>query len=60
MLLLSCLFVLNTVTKDPWVILVTYITEVNNSQPIVVHTNTSLAFNPLASKDGNLKIDTVL
>jgi hypothetical protein len=50
----------NTVTKDPWVIRVTYITEVKNSQPIAVHIDTSLAINPLASKDENLKIDTIL
>jgi hypothetical protein len=62
MLRLLCLFALkayalciedlcNMVSKDPWVILVTNFIEVNNSQAIVVDTDTSLMVYPLASKN---------
>jgi hypothetical protein len=71
MLRLPCLFALrayvlcienlcNTVSKDPWIILVTHFIQVNNSQAIAVDTDTSLMVYPLASKNRYLNIDTVV
>jgi hypothetical protein len=49
------------VSKDPRVIFVTqYFIHVYNSHAIVVHTDALLVVYPLASKDGNIKIDTIV
>jgi hypothetical protein len=42
----------DTVDKHPWIILVTYIFQVNQCEPIVIYVHTIRVFYPLAPKDG--------
>jgi hypothetical protein len=41
----------DTIGKHPWIILVTYIFQVNQFEPIVIYVHTIRVFYPLAHKD---------
>jgi hypothetical protein len=42
----------NTLGKHPWIILVTYIFQVNQCEPVVVYVHTIRVIYPLAPEDG--------
>jgi hypothetical protein len=42
----------DTVGKHPWIILATYIFQVNQCEPVVVYVHTIRMFYPLAPEDG--------
>jgi hypothetical protein len=48
------------VSKHPWIILVAYIFQINQCEPVVVHTHTIQVFDPLTLKDGYLQSRVII
>jgi hypothetical protein len=48
------------VDKHPWIIFVAYIFQVNQCEPVVVHTRTIRVFDPLTLKNGYLQSRVII